>query len=390
MFEVTPVKRKIIVLLVAVLILLTLVDCSGILKKSQPAQQETEPASTFLPPETETIYTVTQVANGTCGDSITWTLNSEGTLIVSGTGAIPNYEKGSNKQPWVDHWKSIQTLVIEDGITRIGDRAFQGFRYLQSAHMGKDVASIGQWAFQNCYALTVIDFPPETQLETGAFRSTPAEWGIYSPPSTQYADSRFYTALSQVVLTGNYRDDVINVARSQIGYHEGNSEGDYHGGNASGSKDYTEYGRALDSVGSAWCSEFASWCIRMALVPNEIIASSRTANIVNFTKNASAVWYTWDVTSYCYGSYTPQKGDLLLWAWDTNTHTTEENLSHTSILVEVEQQNNGTVLLKTIEGNSKNQVRESTYKVNAKDGSLIGREGYLCFIVAPDYEGSNP
>lgn len=329
-----------------------------------------------------------QVAGGSYGNSMSWTLYSNGTLKIGGTGAIYDYAKGENSQPWSKYRKSITALVVEDGITRIGDRAFQSCSSMKSAHIGRNVASIGEWAFQNCYALTDVTLPPSVQLETGAFRSTPVEWEVSAAGSTLYVNSRYHHALSQLVLTGDYREDIIYIALSQIGYHEGDSEADYAGGNTNGSKNYTEYGRRLDSIGTEWCSEFASWCIRMAGVPTQTVASSRSANVTNFTKNTSAAWYTWEQTIYGGGSYTPRKGDILLWAWDTYSHNTGENLSHTSILAKTEARGNDTVLLTTIDGNSNDQVAKCYYEVNRATGALIGRTGRLCYIIAPDYEGS--
>ncbi len=335
--------------------------------------------------ETVSIHAVTRVAGGSCTDTISWKLDSNGTLIVSGNGAIPDYEKGAGNQPWVAYWKSITALVVEDGITRIGDRAFQGFRYLENAVIGQDVIEVGEWAFQNCYALTHVDLLSSIELETGAFRSTPVEWEICGAPSEAYANSEYYTALCNVPLTGDYREDIINIALSQVGYKEGDSEADF-GGNVSGSGDYTEYGKCLESIGSAWCSEFASWCIRNAGVPTSIIANSRAANVTGYTANTSADFYTWDVTAFGHGDYLPQKGDLLLWSWDGKMYGTEENLSHTSILWKVTQLQNGNVLLTTIDGNSNNQVRVREYEVSAAEGKLIGKTGIVCYIIAPHYE----
>lgn len=330
-----------------------------------------------------------QIASGSCTDTIIWTLGSDGVLLLSGTGEMCDYEKGANNQPWAGYRKYITALVIDDGITRIGDRAFQSCSYMESAAIGKKVASIGEWAFQNCYALTDVELQPEVSLENGAFRGTPAELDVSAAISTCYTNSRYESALSRIELTGSYREDIINIALSQVGYHEGDSEDDYDGGNTGGSRDYTEYGRYLGSVGNAWCSEFASWCICMAKVPAQIVAISRGASVAGFTNDTSAVWYTWKQTLYGGGNYTPREGDILLWAWDNNSHDTEENLSHTSILRKIDKQNRGRIILKTIDGNSNNRVEERKYEVNATDGSLIGRTGRLCYILAPDYESSN-
>ena len=65
---------------------------------------------------------------------------------------------------------------------------------------------------------------------------------------------------------------------------------------------------------------------------------------------------------------------------------TEENLSHTSILWEATQLENGNVLLTTIDGNSNNQVQVREYEVSAAEGRLIGKTGIVCYIIAPHYE----
>ena len=120
-------------------------------------------------------------------------------------------------------------------------------------------------------------------------------------------------------------------------------------------------------------------------MPTQIVAPSRSANVVSFTEGTSATWYTWNQTIYGGGSYEPRQGDILLWAWDNNSHSTDESLSHTAILRTAEAQNGGRVILKTIDGNSNNRVEERNYTVNAASGSLVGRTGRLCYIIAPDY-----
>ena len=75
--------------------------------------------------------------SGTVGN-ITWAVDGSGTLTVSGSGAIPDYNKygeaspNINDRPWVQYRNSIKRLVVESGITRVGSRAFQGFDKLES------------------------------------------------------------------------------------------------------------------------------------------------------------------------------------------------------------------------------------------------------------------
>ena len=60
-------------------------------------------------------------------------------------------------------------------------------------------------------------------------------------PSASYRSGKYYTQLCNVSLTGNQRTDLVNVARSQLGYHEGDNTSQLHG-ESSGSRNYTEYG----------------------------------------------------------------------------------------------------------------------------------------------------
>lgn len=67
------------------------------------------------------------VASGSCGSegdgsNLTWTLDSDGTLTISGTGTMADYYGSS--APWYSYQSQCKALVIENGVTRIGDRAF--------------------------------------------------------------------------------------------------------------------------------------------------------------------------------------------------------------------------------------------------------------------------
>ena len=69
---------------------------------------------TYLPEEI--------VSSGTCGDDVNWKLTGDGTLTVSGSGAISDYNEG--KAPWNNIRERIKHVVITNGITKIGNYAF--------------------------------------------------------------------------------------------------------------------------------------------------------------------------------------------------------------------------------------------------------------------------
>lgn len=102
--------------------------------------------------------------------SCTVTLTS-GTLTVSGTGAMDDYTSLSYV-PWKSVRTSITSIVINDGVTRIGDNAFYGCSNLTSVNIGSGVTSIGQNAFITCSNLTTVDIPDNVEtIGVSAFQS---------------------------------------------------------------------------------------------------------------------------------------------------------------------------------------------------------------------------
>ena len=56
-------------------------------------------------------------------DNLTWKLYEDGTLTISGTGAMKNYDSKKNRNPVYNN-SNVKTVVIEDGVTSIGNYAF--------------------------------------------------------------------------------------------------------------------------------------------------------------------------------------------------------------------------------------------------------------------------
>ena len=108
------------------------------------------------------------VDSGTCGENLTWTLDENGVLTISGTGEMESYSSGD--QPWDDRWYEVLSVKIEEGITSIADRAFAGMRYLTSVTVPDTVTSIGEYAFSGCYDLNEITMPDGiVHIGEGAF-----------------------------------------------------------------------------------------------------------------------------------------------------------------------------------------------------------------------------
>ena len=141
-------------------------------------------------------------------------------------------------------------------------------------------------------------------------------------PSASYRSGKYYTQLCNVSLTGNQRTDLVNVARSQLGYHEGNNTSQLHG-ESSGSSNYTEYGYwygtqvqgSSSGFYASWCAYFISWCARQAGIPTSIISNA------TYACAGSDYGDFKNLDFYSRGSYTPKVGDLIFFDWPgDNTH----------------------------------------------------------------------
>lgn len=128
------------------------------------------------------------------GSQLNWSLNEDGTLTISGTGAMPA-DYSASQWPWYE--KIIRKVTIEAGVTSIGveafynctnleevtfaegsqletigDAAFSGCKSLTSIEIPANVTSIGNYAFNNCTSLTSIGIPASvTSIGRYAFHS---------------------------------------------------------------------------------------------------------------------------------------------------------------------------------------------------------------------------
>jgi hypothetical protein len=109
------------------------------------------------------------VNSGLCGDSVQWNFTPEsGVLVISGIGAMSNYQFPSIPIPWKR--TSIDSLVIEEGVTEIGDYAFYYCENLRSISLPTSLTRIGAFAFTGCNGIDSIDIPASVRsIEHSAF-----------------------------------------------------------------------------------------------------------------------------------------------------------------------------------------------------------------------------
>ena len=141
--------------------------------------------------------------NGLDGSQVTWTLDGNGQLIISGTGKMMNYDYSG---PWINYWNDITAVFIQPGVTEIGKDAFCGLKKLQSVTISNSVTRIGQEAFIGCNELDSLTIPDSvTIIENSAFTLCPIKNLIIGKvisnncPLHQYG---LYDLVSVIILDG--------------------------------------------------------------------------------------------------------------------------------------------------------------------------------------------
>ncbi len=122
---------------------------------------------------------------GTCGDDVTWVLE-DGLLTISGTGEMKDYTIYGTGAPWGKQSASIVRIVIEPGITHIGDAAFYWCENLLDVTIPDSVTSLGAWCFDFCENLQGLTIPDSvTDIGKYAFCRCSSLKSITIPDSVQ-------------------------------------------------------------------------------------------------------------------------------------------------------------------------------------------------------------
>lgn len=189
-----------------------------------------------------------------------------------------------------------------------------------------------------------------------------------------YRKSIYYERLCRVELTGNDAEDLLRVALSQVGYHEGNNASQLDGSNLQGSKDYSEYGYWFGMYGNkkgrghyySWCAMFVTWCARQAGIPTSVISNSAYATIGSRTYGFNKCPY------YDKEGFEPRPGDLIIFYRDDDM----ADNAHVGLVYRVI---GNTVTV--VEGNKYNQVRVRLFSLS---------DPYIQGYGRPNYRGELP
>ena len=152
--------------------------------------------------------------------------------------------------------------------------------------------------------------------------------------------------------TGNQREDIIEFARTQIGYKEGSGNNTY-------------FGKWFGFNYNPWCAMFVCWSANMAGVPTDVIPKLATAD--RSWGKKQKIYYK---SKYWGGDYIPQKGDLIYFSWSVRDYA-----DHIGMVAGTGKQD-GTTYVYTIEGNKHDKVTEGSYAIGNK---------YILGYISPKY-----
>lgn len=148
-------------------------------------------------------------ASGRCGENVTWSLSAdESVLTISGYGPMADY-RSTSMVPWRYSVDAVAAVVVEHGVTTLGDSAFQNCKSLRQVELPRSLERIGTYTFSGCYALTEIVIPEGTRiLAAKAFSDTKNLRTIYLPSTLEAVDMKAFnydTAIQDVYYSGTPR-----------------------------------------------------------------------------------------------------------------------------------------------------------------------------------------
>ena len=198
--------KKALSVMLVVVIMLTAAPLSGLVGLELPEWLD------FSITSSATTY------SGYCGTNVEWSYDtSTCTLTISGAGAMYNYYDylyGKNNRPWKNYVDSIEKVVINQGVTTIGEEAFIVCDKLTSVTIPDSVTTIGPDAFCSCDSLTSITIPNSvTKISRRAFygcdrlSNITIGDGVTSIGSDAFDETAYYNSrisISDVLYIGKY------------------------------------------------------------------------------------------------------------------------------------------------------------------------------------------
>ncbi len=150
----------------------------------------------FLPNST----IITKAESGVCGENATWTLEEDGTLIITGSGEMYDFNfysvwnakgiKYCSSAPWSD--LHVEKVLITEGITSIGENAFVGMSTIREVTMADTVEKLSTFSFSQCEGISDLVLPDSIiELQVDAIANCFGLESITLPKSLDYIEKSF-------------------------------------------------------------------------------------------------------------------------------------------------------------------------------------------------------
>lgn len=240
-------------------------------------------------------------------------------------------------------------------------------------------------------AVITVTVAETAQYDKGTLRSEFTVHSVGSGVETynfseSYRNGAYYRKLMNVSLGSSQRANILAVARSQVGYTEGNGTSQLSG-TANGSGNYTEYGRwyyyHVDSSDvfyrGAWCSMFVSWCANEAGISTSTVPPKALVAYMKDAFEAKGRYYTWRESRCGSGSKTIQPGDLIFYS-----ATPSSRYNHIGIVSSVAY-NGSKVTINTVEGNVYDNCTTRRWTISTSSNGQVGASQYIRGFACPNY-----
>ena len=106
--------------IISALLCLCMLISAGPVGFAETAEQIVKPEETEETEEENLFSAEENLNSGTCGDGLTWALNAEGILRISGLGAMEDYDSGAGRAPWYGLREDILSVYVDQGVRSSG------------------------------------------------------------------------------------------------------------------------------------------------------------------------------------------------------------------------------------------------------------------------------
>ena len=204
----------------------------------------------------------------------------------------------------------------------------------------------------------------------------------YADPTADLETAEVWEkTIANARLTGEWRQDVLAIAQTQLGYTESRKNFIIDEEDGTKQKGYTRYGAWYGSPYSDWCAIYVSFCLHYAGVPEEKFPMSsgceswiETLSQEPYNLYHPARFVNADGSEE---SYVPTVGDLIFFSYDQNGIS-----DHVGIVAElIPATESMPAQIKTIEGNTSNRVRYETYELESPvilGYGLLPEQSFFC------------